>query len=160
AKHRAAPAAGPEMNTPAATLPERSRAGLIAGSLVVNVALFGVLAWQPSLSPPAFRDFFRRNFHVHESATTTAAPPRPTVAAAATAASTWTGLKTDDLPALVARLRAAGFPAGVIREILRAQVNARYNPRLSALMEPDPGLPFWKVSPYDSGSDTKRREEI
>lgn len=130
----------------------------LAGSLAVNAALVVAFAWHPSLSPPIFRNFFVRNFHAaDESAQAKPATTKP--AAAAGSASLWASLQTDDLPTLVARLRAAGFPADVIREVLRTRVNARYNARLSALMEPDPNTPYWKTSAYEIG-DAKRREEI
>lgn len=148
------------MTARTAAAPVNSRAGLIAGSLLVNAALFSALAWRPSLAPPVFRDFFQRHFHAQESAVRAPATTRVPAATASGDATGWARLKSDDLPTLVARLRAAGFPASVIRDILRAQVNARYNPRLAALMEPDPGTPYWKASPYDFGTDTKRREEI
>src|SRR5471032_2672419 len=119
---------------------------IIAGSLAANAALFGALAWQPALAPPVFRDFFTRHFHVSD-AVMAVASKAPTADPAAEARPLWTALKSDDLPTLIARLRAAGFPPNVIREIVRLQVNARYNSRLAALMEPDPNLPFWKVSP-------------
>ncbi len=132
---------------------------LLAGSLTANIALFGALAWRPALAPPAFRDFFQRNFHADDAG----GVPRPVTAATTTATSAakplWSSLRTDDLPTLIARLRGAGFPAAVIREIVRQQVSARYNARLAALMTPDPNLPFWKVSPYGP-NDSKRQEEI
>jgi DNA-binding transcriptional MerR regulator len=131
---------------------------IIAGSLAANAALFGALAWQPSFAPPAFRDFFTRHFHVAD-ATAGAAPDASAARGAAKARPLWAVLKSDDLPTLIARLRAAGFPPSVIREIVRLQVSARYNARLAALMEPDPSLPFWKVSPY-VWNDPKRQEEI
>lgn len=130
---------------------------LLPGSLAANAALFGALAWQPSLAPPSFRDFFKRNFHA--AALTPTAPSAPVAEAARAPGALWTDLKTDDLPSLVARLRAAGFPPNVIREILRTQVNARYNSRLTALLEPDPSVPYWRASPYLS-VDAKRQEEI
>ena len=47
---------------------------LLPGSLVANLALFGALAWRPTLAPLAFRDFFARNFHAPAEV---AAVPRP-----------------------------------------------------------------------------------
>ncbi len=131
---------------------------LLTSSLAANAALFGALAWRPALAPPAFRDFFARNFHVADAALAT--PSSPVVERAPPARPLWTLLQTDDLRTLVARLRAAGFPPAVIREILRTQVNARYNSRLTALMEPDPKVPYWRVGSSFYGVDAKRNEEI
>lgn len=132
---------------------------LLAGSLATNVAIFGVFAWRPVLSPPAFRDFFKRNFHAAADSGA-AARPAPAAAPAPASAAAWSAFLSDDLPTLIARLRAAGFPPHVIREILRNQVNARYNSRLAALMAPDPNTPYWRASPSFYGGDSKRNEEI
>jgi hypothetical protein len=126
----------------------------ITGLLVADAALFGILAWQPALAPPIFRDF-RRHFHAPEIA----ALPSATPATTAAAVNLWSSLPIDDLPALADRLRAAGFPPYVIREILRTRVNARYNSRIAALLEPDPNTPFWKTPIYPE-DDLRRREAI
>ncbi len=130
----------------------------LAGSLLANAAILGALAWQPVLSPPIFRDFFTRNFHAADPAAPASvgriAAPKPE------ASPLWSALQSGDPATLIARLRAAGFPPSVIREILRTQVNARYNARLAALMEPDPNVPYWRAGPSFYGGDPKRQEEI
>jgi hypothetical protein len=132
---------------------------LLAGSLAANLALFGALAWQPALAPPFARDFFARNFHAAEPPAAPApaihAPPPEKI-------KLWTAFATDDLATLVARLRAAGFPPEIIRAIIQAQLNARYDARIRALRDPDPNTPFWKLpSSYSMvGSTSKRWEEI
>ena len=134
---------------------------LLTGSLAVNLALFCALAWRPALAPPAFRDFFTRNFHAAvEPANVTPVnlrPPPP-----AEKPKLWTAFTSDDLATLVARLRAAGFPPEIIREIVQAQVNARYDARIRALQDPDPNTPFWKLpsSMVAFGATSKTREEI
>src|SRR5882724_567124 len=127
----------------------------LAVSLLANGALLGALALRPSLAPPAFRDFFARYFHFSDAA----GPAAPAVASAAPRERFWATLGTGgDLVALAARLRAAGFPPAVIREIIRAQVNALYEPRIRALVESDPTTPFWKLQPAFPGD--KRFEEM
>lgn len=54
---------------------------------------------------------------------------------------------TDDFNILTARLRAAGFPPGVIAEIARREVDAHYDLRINALLQLSPDTRFWKTSP-------------
>lgn len=49
-----------------------------------------------------------------------------------------------DLSALVARLRAAGFPASVVRAIVTAQVREEFAARRKALNPQQGDIPFWK----------------
>lgn len=130
---------------------------LIVGSLALNVALFAALAFKPALAPPAMRDFFARPFSATES-TAGAAPRSAPAATSAPSTRLWSTLATDDLTALVARLRAAGFPPSIVRGILNAEVNARYDARIRALQETDPNVPFWKPqnnSNFFYASDTR-----
>ncbi len=133
---------------------------LLAASLAANALLFGALAFQPALAPPAFRDFFTRHFHADDPVAEPApavVPPPP-----AEKIKLWAALETDDLGSLIARLRAAGFPPEIIRAVVQAEVNARYNARLRALQDPDPNTPFWKIpsSMVAFGATSKTREEI
>ena len=57
---------------------------------------------------------------------------------------------TDDLPALVAQLRAAGFSAAVVRAAILERVREIFAAKRRAL-EPDGDLPYWKT-------DTRRRD--
>jgi hypothetical protein len=74
--------------------------------------------------------------------TETAAARRPNAAKSTRA---WDGVATDDLRVLTTRLRDLGLPAGTIREIIRARINARFAARLNALTAPDPNTPFWRT---------------
>lgn len=115
---------------------------LIALSLTANL-LLAAFALRPALAPPLFRDFFAGSHSASEpSARTSAQAPT----SADRPANLWSRLQTDDLPTLAARLREMGFPTAVIRAVISDAVSARYNPRLRALSEPDPRLPFWKQS--------------
>lgn len=132
---------------------------LIAVSLAANLAL-AVFAFQPSLAPPAFRDFFRRGSGPAEGAARPSSPSGTKTAAkvATTPPKLWATLQSDDLPGLVDRLRAAGFPIWAIRAVIQAQVDARYLARLRELTQPDPDAPFWKSTP-SMGMDPKRMAE-
>ena len=129
---------------------------LSAGSFLANAVLVAVLALKPTLAPPAFRDFFARHFHT-ERATPAPVVPRP---ASPPRHKLWATLDTGgDYPALIARLRAAGFPPALIREIISREIGARYETRMQALTEPDPNTPFWKLRSGFFGMGDKRLEE-
>lgn len=126
---------------------------LLAASFAGNALLVALFFNRPALAPPAFRDFFTtaadraaqaadasHAIHARVAARTQAAAAR----AAAERAQIWAALATDDLPALVARLRAAGFSAVVIRGIVNARLDAWFRTRMKELAG-DPGAaPFWK----------------
>lgn len=57
----------------------------------------------------------------------------------------WEGLSEGDYPALVARLRAQGFPPSVVRAIISAQVSESFAARRKALTPEKTGVPFWQI---------------
>src|SRR3954470_2756414 len=125
---------------------------LVAGSLALNLALAALFAFRPSLAPPAVRDYFAR----HSSTPTETAAKKavaPRASQPSSGSKLWPALATQDLATLTARLRAAGFPASIIRAILVQQLNDRYESRIRALQQPDPNLPYWRTSPYSNGTD-------
>lgn len=107
---------------------------LLAVSLMANVAL--VAAWM--LVPPA-------------TAPSTAPVPHSTPAGGSSSTATapldatdagkpWARLGTENLPSLVARLRAAGFPPSVLQAI----VNQRFELRREELTLDGLDHPYWK----------------
>jgi hypothetical protein len=58
---------------------------------------------------------------------------------------TWASLKTGDLRSLAGRLRAAGFPAKLVRTIVQAQIDEQFRPRREALVAHLSAAPFWDV---------------
>lgn len=72
-------------------------------------------------------------------------PVQPT--GSAERAITWTSLQADgdDLPKLVAGLRAAGFPGEVVRAIAATQINLRATVRRNQIYNPF-AVPFWKAT--------------
>ncbi len=122
---------------------------LVAGSLAANLAfvVFGFVKLRPLL--------------IASSAATAVSPrkvstPAPT---AAQLAQTWHQLQPDDLPALVAQLRALGFPPSVVRAIITERVSQLFAARRQALPPPPAALPYWKrgQSAATLADDTKRR---
>src|SRR5438132_12053022 len=92
---------------------------LTAASLLANVLLLAALVAGHHEARPA----------------TAAAVKAPAPASAPKPAfdgQTWTTLQADDLPALLQRLRAQGFPIEIIRAILAAQLRAAYAERMKA----------------------------
>lgn len=93
-------------------------------------------------------------------------PPAPIAAAPAPArpakpvvdAETWPTLHTDDLPALVQRLRARGFPPEVVRAILTAQLRETFAAREKALDPGQENRPYWKQYSLDPRLQTARMQ--
>jgi hypothetical protein len=123
---------------------------LLAVSVAANAALLATFAFRPALAPPAFRDFFRSEADraADLAVRTKAAEAKAAAdakAAAAKKAGVWATLQTDDLKALIARLRAAGFSPAVIRAIVSARIDALFSARMTELA----GMidtPYWKPS--------------
>lgn len=109
-------------------------------SSLVNVGILSAFAMRPALAPAAFRDMFQGGAREPLAAVAPKAAVRP-----ASKRPLWAELSTSDLPTLIARLRAAGVPPDVIREIIRAEVNSRYEARIRAYTEPDASTPYWKA---------------
>ena len=71
----------------------------------------------------------------------------------------WSGLASGDSAALVARLRAAGFPPSLVRAIVAAQVNESFAARRKALQPPKGDSTFWKADrPADAKTLAALRE--
>src|SRR6185295_13018429 len=130
---------------------------ILAGSVALNGAGLAALVLRPTLAPPAFRDFISRHFH---GSVTVHAPVSKARTPEPARKKLWPALDAGgDLPTLAARLRGAGFPAEIIRAMILAEISARYDARLRAFFEPDPGTPFWKASSNFFGPGDKRMEQ-
>ena len=120
---------------------------LLTGSLLANAGLLAALAYEPSLAPPAFRDFFARGARLPVDTNGATAATSSTPAKTKTPpGGLWTNLHSGSLKDLVARMQAAGFPIWAIRAVVASEVNGRYNARMRDLMQPDPNAPYWKTS--------------
>lgn len=121
----------------------------IAVSLLVNAGILAVLVIRPTLAPLGIRSFFDRDASpsIVEAAHATALA-NGISASAAKRTDLSTLLATDDLPALIVRLRAAGFPNHAIRAIIEERVKEHYDGRLRALLADEVDAPFWKPVPY------------
>lgn len=135
------------------------RAVLLAGSLLANAGLLAALAYEPSLAPPAFRDFFARGARSPaDPAGAIAATPSSPAKTKVAPGGLWAALHSGSLKDLVARMQAAGFPIWAIRAAVATEVDARYVARMRELTQPDPNMPYWKTPPA-MGMDPTRLAE-
>ena len=141
---------------------------LFAASLIANAALIGLLLVRPAFVPATIRDFFTSDAS-RAAATVAAQSERARAAArakaqaereAATQARLWSRLDSTDLPSLIARLRAAGFPASIIRSIVNARVEARFHSRIAGLTHESLTTPFWKSEPLGTPNITRVLESL
>jgi len=129
---------------------------LIALSLAANAALISKLR-SPSSATSG----------VATASTPSTGPATAGSAAAAPAAANaakvpgenWEALRGDgDLPALVARLRAAGYPASVVRAIVSAEISERFAARRKALSPtPEETAAFWSNRSLSSSASDPAR---
>ncbi len=112
---------------------------LLALSLAGNFVL-AFLAWHQPVTEIANVPVARGP--VASQTTTPGANPSPQTASSSDGAIfQWPAtVRAEDLPGLVARLRAAGFPAATIRAIVQQQVGALFSSRYGAL-----ATPYWKM---------------
>jgi len=75
----------------------------------------------------------------------------------------WNRVQTDDLHALVARLRLAGFPDAVLRAVVGERVKEQFAAKRAAIVGDAKGFQFWKpgnamINIY--GGDPKQRSAL
>lgn len=140
---------------------------VLALSAALNAALVAAFISKPTLAPPSVRDFFRSD----------ASPPQANAASGAKSvkpsahpAGKSTGAtiisaflanyQSDDLPALIAQLRAAGFPSSVIRAVVEAEIQRRFAPRLDELRRSMADIPYWRGDPGYFAGNSKIYEQM
>ncbi|MEO5959503.1 MAG: hypothetical protein ABIZ49_02445 [Opitutaceae bacterium] len=82
----------------------------------------------------------------------------PPSASPAVDPATWSKMQTAELPTLVSRLRAAGFPPEFVRAILAAQINESFAARHKALDPDADKRAFWKNAPPNVQLQTAQRQ--
>jgi hypothetical protein len=136
---------------------------------LANAAFVTTFALRPALAPPALRNFFLSSSAKAEAESAARARTQQVAATRAkvetarglaSQALLWSALQSDDLRTLVARLRAAGFPASLVRAVVTAQVDARFNARMKAMVSQVENTPFWKPTPANSFYNPKFFEEM
>lgn len=140
---------------------------LLAVSLAANVATAIVYVVRPAAAPPAIRDWLDRG-SAELRATEARQRAEQSVAArnraekarvAAAQAKVWPALRGDDLRAMVARLREAGFPPTVIRGIVNEEVQAQFSARMREITRVVEETPYWRPPPTRSSNNPKLFEE-
>jgi hypothetical protein len=115
---------------------------LLLGSLAANAALFGI--YLKSSAKPTVAAASAGTSVATEKAPAPASSPGSTVATDSRMSGIWAELQTDDLPTLVARLRAAGFPPYVVRAVITGRLEKQFAQRAREIMKEPADRPFWK----------------
>jgi hypothetical protein len=136
---------------------------LLAFSLVANAVLVSVL-WRaetpkavvaagfPSVMPAATED------RVTATPGSAVSPAKEDPAAKAVVALAWSRQTPGDLPTLIARLRAAGFPEATIRAVVSGVLGMEYGARVREMTAGEPDAPHWQDA--RARRDPKVAEEI
>ena len=127
---------------------------LLGGSLAANAVLLALFisgAFAGSDSTPAAPNANATASHAVAAAAASAADIDP---------ATWTNLQPDDLPGILARLRAEGFPLEMVRAIMGELVRVQFAPRRAALGLNDKlhERPFWEPATLDAKTEAARRQ--
>lgn len=120
--------------------------------VVVSLALNAVFAWSFVRSDPAADGAASEAVATTGTQSTTNEKPAPIDPG------TWTSLQGEDLPTLVAQLRATGFPPNVVRAIVAAQISEQFTARRKALDPEADNRPFWKSQIPDPQVQAARRQ--
>ena len=137
----------------------RTPAVVLIVSLAANAALLGLIAIR--VSPPAPGSWFGGKL-----ARLTGSVAAPTLARvadrpaggsqpAALSPKTWSALQANDLPGLVARLRAAGFPPDVVRAIVGDEVQKQFLDRYRQAYEKYGSTTYWKKQELSRDTDLR-----
>ncbi len=110
---------------------------LLTVSLLANAALVGVLALRPGPGVTINSDSSKPAVTAASSTAgtdaTRAAAQKSAASAGVKPAEAWDHLQTQDLAALITRLRAAGFPADIIKHMIMELVKERFDAKRFAL---------------------------
>lgn len=119
---------------------------VLGASVLLNATLFALLLAGMAAEREAPRPI------LPAARPTTPAPPP------AYDAATWERLRTDDLPALVTRLREAGFPPLMVRALVQAQLEEELAARRKALIPDADSAPYWRNAVTDANAELALRQ--
>lgn len=124
---------------------------ILALSLLANAALLAVVSVGLRAGRAREAEKMRADAIAADLARAQPAAPAPLDAAI------WRGLPAGDLAALVARLRAEGFPPNVLRGIVAALVHEQFAARRKAIEVAEAAVPFWRTTPWAFHQSAARR---
>jgi hypothetical protein len=116
----------------------------LAVSLAANAALLALLLLRPPSSPSAPAGASAPTSATGAAPATRSADSALSPADLASLTRSRELLATDDLPALVARLRAAGFPPRIVRAIVTARVVEMFGAKRNAVIAQQEVVPYWR----------------
>jgi hypothetical protein len=128
---------------------------LLAGSLVANAALLALLVAGTNATDRTTPSTVTRDTPSHRAAPSTSTAGDATTSPDAAA---WASLKPAELPGLLDRLHAAGFPPAIARALLAEQVRLQFAPRRAALNLKEKERPFWEPGTYDAKTEAARAQ--
>jgi hypothetical protein len=124
---------------------------LFAGSLGLNAVLLAVFVTRRADTAPAIGENTSAGSatsatgHVLDDTRRDTPDVRGTAAKIkSTASSLWAAVDSPDLPTLIARLRAAGFPPHIVREIVSARIDALFAGRMKEIAVAPANQAYWK----------------
>lgn len=126
---------------------------VLAVSLAANLALGALIA----VKAPSLLKLPGSSPH---PAPAGAPSPAAGSAPAGLPADVWASLKSDDMRALVARLKAAGFPPAVVRAVAAVQMHEQFAARRRALFAGVEDAPYWKGRGPFAALDPKLQGEL
>lgn len=127
---------------------------LLALSLIANAGLLATLLIRSQSSSPESIIFGSAGGgapgrsaegSISRAPTTSGGAQAADKPAAAGKTGAWSYLQSGDIEKLVANLRAAGFPASVIRAIVSSELNDEYAARRRQILGEQRDVPFWKM---------------
>lgn len=138
---------------------------LLLASILLNVGLLAGFAWHISRAP-APTD--AKSAPAAAPATAPAGPakrgsatapePAPMPASARAEAFNWRNVESEDYKKYIANLRAIGCPEETIKDIIIADVNKLYTPKIEALKRPATEYKYWEPQ-QNFGSVTDRDKQ-
>lgn len=141
---------------------------LLLASILLNVGLLAGFAWHiqrtpaateakpaPAIAPVA------APAGPSKRGSATATEPVPMPAPARAAAFNWRNVESEDYKKYIANLRAIGCPEETIKDIIIADVNKLYAPKLAALNRPATEYKYWEPQRnYPVGMDKDKQRQM
>lgn len=141
---------------------------LLLTSILLNVSLLAGFAWHINRAPVT------ADAKSAPASATAAAPagpakrgsatgtePAPMAPAARAEAFNWRNVESEDYKKYIANLRAIGCPEETIKDIIIADVNKLYAPKLAALNRPTTEYKYWEPQRnYPVGMDKDKQRQM